>query len=47
MIFLPNGATSLRTVAFFSTKRDEVNTEYLADLSIESDFLYVRNSMRA
>lgn len=38
MIFLPNGATNLRTLAFFSTARTEVDTEFLADLSIDSDF---------
>ena len=38
MIFLANGVTNLRTVAFFSTKRDEVETQQLADLSIDEDF---------
>jgi hypothetical protein len=38
MIFLTNGVTNLRTLAFFSTKRADVETELLPDLSLESDF---------
>ena len=38
MIILPNGATFLRTLAFFSTKKPEIETVQLADLSIDEDF---------
>tara|TARA_R110000772_G_scaffold120327_3_gene226509 strand:- start:3775 stop:4752 length:978 start_codon:yes stop_codon:yes gene_type:complete len=38
MIFLPNDATSLRTVAFFSSRAPNIKTEFLANLEIDSDF---------
>lgn len=38
MIFLANEASSLRTVAFFTSRDEEIDTQLLANLEIQSDF---------